>query len=395
MDISHKEQGVLIQDMPEKFTQPDNLVEPNIDIVTKKKKKTGFYSLIHTQIGSMRSMLELSQSGSGFRRMATLKINSMKLQMNKHMSNLNNSSLELVEEDNILERAKEITEKREQEKTGKTTLFQGKLQTGSLTDQFTGADGSNYVSYFLINDEENMKGWGVTPDSIPQHIGSFKGMPFVITAKRFFEKSPYGEMTDHPSTDHFGSLGIRIGGYGPNTRPKEFNDLMQQAKFQEEFRVGNIEEVFKKSNGDWHALIKLKPEFANHQMPSLVSPALFQINPAEPVNAIKTWLGMHLAGLDEQPAYGNNAVYKGSCFGTGEECMRKLSASMNDTFKPCFKSKLANINLKLAKIRIDMIQREAAQMSSDHSNIQKQNLLCSNGGYGPSSCDNTNITHEI
>lgn len=287
-----------------------------------------------------------------------------------------------------------IKNKREQQKT---TLFQGKLHTGSLEDQFVGTDGSNYVSYFLINDEENMKGWGITSDSISQHIGSFKGMPFVITAKRFFENSPYGEMTDHPSTDHFGSLGIRIGGYGPMTRPKEFNDLMQQAKFQEEFRVGNIEEVFKKSNGDWHALIKLKPEFANHQMPSLVSPALFQINPAEPQNAIKTWLGMHLAGLDERPAYGNNAVYKGSCFGTGEECMRKLSASMNEqSFKPCFKSKLAFINLKLAKIRIDLIQREAAQLSSDHSNIQKQDLLCNNGGgYGTQSCDNTNVTHEI
>lgn len=380
--------------MPEKFTQPDNLVEPNIDIVTKKKKKTGFYSLIHTQIGSM--LEELSQTGSAFRRMATLKINSMKLQMNE-MSNLNNSSLKLVEEDNILERAKKITEKRKQQKTEKTTLFQGKLQTGSLTDKFTGTDGFNYVSYFLINDEENMKGWGVTPESIPRHIGSFKGMPFVITAKRFFEKSPYGEMTDHPSTDHFGSLGIRIGGYGPNTRQKEFNDLMQQAKFQEEFRVGNIEEVFKKSNGDWHALIKLKPEFANYQMPSLVSPALFQLNSAEPANAITTWVGMHLAGLDEQPAYGNNAVYKGSCFGTGEECMRKLSASMNEQpFKPCFKSKLVLVNLKLAKIRIDLIQKKiATQLSSDHSDIQKQNLVCSNSGYGPSSCDNNNITHEI
>ena len=70
--------------MPEKFIQPDNLVEPNIDIVTNKKKKTGFYSLIHTQIASMRSMLELSQTGSPFRRMATLKINNMKLQMSKH-----------------------------------------------------------------------------------------------------------------------------------------------------------------------------------------------------------------------------------------------------------------------------------------------------------------------
>ena len=48
-----------------KFTQNPDFPEPNIDIVTGEKKKTGFFSLIHTQIGSMISMLDkMSQSGS-------------------------------------------------------------------------------------------------------------------------------------------------------------------------------------------------------------------------------------------------------------------------------------------------------------------------------------------
>lgn len=235
--------------------------------------------------------------------------------------------------------------------------FQGKLQTGALSDQFMSADGGQYVSYFLLNDQENLKGWGVTPDSIPRHIASFKGMPFVITAKRFFANSPYGEITDHPSTDHFKNLGIVLGGLGPMSRPREFNDLVQQAKFQEEFRVGNIEDVFQKSNGDWHALIKILPQFADMQMPNLVSPALFQINKDDPANAITSWVGMHLAGLDEQPAYGNNAIYTGSCWGTSGECLTKLSASMRDTpFIPCFKTKMASMNLKLAKIRLNLIR---------------------------------------
>ena len=119
-------------------------------------------------------------------------------------------------------------------KTGKTGMFQaGKMQTGSLEDQFKSADGGSYVSYFLLNAKENLKGWGVTEESIPKHIASFKGMPFVITSAKFFPKSAYKNVTDHPSTDHFENLGIKIGsGTGPNWRAKEYNDLMQQAKFQ-------------------------------------------------------------------------------------------------------------------------------------------------------------------
>jgi hypothetical protein len=282
-------------------------------------------------------------------------------------------------------------------KTGSMIQMQGKLQTGSYVDSFQGTDGAHYASYFLLNDQENLKGWGVTPDSIPRHIASFKGMPFVVTSKKFFANSPYGDVTDHPSTDHFGHLGIKVGsGYGPDWRKKEYNDLMQQAKFQEEFRVGNIEDVFKKSNGDWHALIKIKPEFANYQMPPLVSPALFQLNKDEPQNKITTWVGMHLAGLDESPAYGNNAVYTGSCYGTAGECLTKLSASlskMDEPFEPCFKSKLHKANLRLAKIRLDLLS--AAMMSDDHQSIEHKSLLCKNQSGQSTSCETEDINHEI
>ena len=292
----------------------------------------------------------------------------------------------------ILDQAERI--KKEQGKAEGLISFQGKLQTGAMSDQFMSADGGQYVSYFLLNDKENLKGWGVTPDSIPRHIASFKGMPFVITAKRFFAKSPYGEITDHPSTDHFKNLGIVLGGLGPMSRPREFNDLVQQAKFQEEFRVGNIEDVFQKNNGDWHALIRVLPQFADMQMPNLVSPALFQINKDEPANAITSWVGMHLAGLDEQPAYGNNAIYTGSCWGTSGECLTKLSASMRDTpFIPCFKTKMASMNLKLSKIRLNLLA--AAMISSDHAVIQKESLLCKSPSGQSITCNSSDIKHEI
>jgi hypothetical protein len=246
----------------------------------------------------------------------------------------------------------------------------GKMQTGSLVDSYKSGSGDIYDSYFLINAKENLKLWGVTPESIPRHIGSFKGMPFVITAKRFFEKSPYGDMTDHPDTSHFPMLGIKVGIH----RPKEANEMMQQAAFQEEFRVGNIEDIFNKGD-DYFALIKRDKKFANFQMPLLVSPAIFQLNPHEPANKITTWIGMHLAGLDEKPAYGNAAIYRGSCMGTKGECLRQLSAKLdgNMLLLPCTKKHLQMANLKIASIRIAML-RDGMQMSTDHPEIQVKNI---------------------
>ena len=194
--------------------------------------------------------------------------------------------------------------------------------TASLQSEFTSPTGDKYVSYFLIKgDEVNGMGWGVTEQSIPKHIASFKDRPFTITANRFFPASPYGEQTDHPVTDHFKRLGI--------SRPRAINDMIQQSDFQEEFRVGNIEEVFQDKDSNWMAFIKIEPRFASMQMPPMVSPGIFQLDPREPADKITNWVGMHLTGLDESPAYGNIALFKGSCDGTKGACMTQLTASLN------------------------------------------------------------------
>lgn len=249
---------------------------------------------------------------------------------------------------------------------GKNNTFKfqiGKLRTGSLVDDFRTANDDRYVSYFLLNADVNLKEWGVTALSLPQHIGTFKNMPFVITKTKFFEASAYGEETDHPSTEHFARLGI--------TRSPEKNDMMQQAAFQEEFRVGNIEEIINTKDGDYLAFIKIKPEFANYEMPPLVSPAIFQLNPMEPPNRITQWVGMHLAGLDEAPAYGNSAVFKGSCNGDKNTCLTQLSAKMpqlNVYLPPCAMKKIFNARLKVVMMKI------AAMQSSDHPQIRIQNI---------------------
>ncbi len=245
-----------------------------------------------------------------------------------------------------------------------------KLRTGSLVDDFRPSNGDRYVSYFLLNDEENLKGWGVQTASIPKNIDTFKGMPFVVTSKKFFADSPYGTTTDHPSTEHFKDLNIRVG----RDIPPQRNDMMLQASFQEKFRVGNIEEIIRAKDGNYLAFIKVDPKFANHEMPPLVSPAIFQLNPMEPADNIRTWVGMHLAGLDERPAYGNYAVYKGSCNGDKGSCLTQLSASMPkfaQSLPPCTMKKIFAARVKVASMRLMM---SAAQMSSDHPQIQKLNV---------------------
>lgn len=256
----------------------------------------------------------------------------------------------------------------------KRTAKLGMLRTGSQVDQFTATNGDRYVSYFLLNDTENLKGWGVTTASLERNIDTFKNMPFVVTKSAFFPDSPYKENTDHPSTEHFKDLGIKLGNC-EGCRKQEVNDMIQQASFQEEFRVGNIEEIIRSKNGDYLAFIKIDPKFAKYEMPPLVSPAIFQLNPMEPQNKIQTWVGMHLAGLDEKPAYGNFAVYRGSCNGDKGACLRQLSASMPKQqtayFPPCAMKKLFNSRIKVAAMNMALM---ASQMSSDHSAIERLNV---------------------
>lgn len=247
---------------------------------------------------------------------------------------------------------------------------ESKLLSGSLYQDQT-VNGDRYVSYFLLNASTNLKEWGVTPNSISKHIASFKGMPFVITNNTWFAKSAYGEVYDHPSTEHFGKLGIhRAGGS---------NEMMSQASFQEEFRVGNIEEIITARNGDMLAFIKILPQFATREMPPLVSPAIFQLNASEPADQITSWIGMHLAGLDEKPAYGNSAVFKGSCNGEKGACLTQLSAKL----------KTCPTTMSLATARLTLL-KFAAQLSSDHEDVQAKPILCNKGG-GLASCGQDEI----
>jgi len=157
-----------------------------------------------------------------------------------------------------------------------------------------------YLKYFLLTAKNvNGNGWGVSPKTLEANIKKFRGKPFVVTAKSWIPDSDYDDYV-HP---HIPT-----------------NNLSAIYAHQEKYRVGSIVDVFKE-NDNWYAQVEIKPKFAHMETLPFCSPAIFQVNPHEPENAISQWEGLHLAGLDKDPAYGPMiAMLKGTCIGTPDEC---------------------------------------------------------------------------
>jgi len=256
-----------------------------------------------------------------------------------------------------------------------------KLSVGKKKDSYKFASAieqdDEYVSYFLIKgDVVNGRDWGVTNESIPQHIHTFKGMPFVITSDDFIENSLYNEIYDHPNVRD----ARRAGLLGPG-QPLDPNDIELVKSFQSLFRVGIIEDVIKVDDS-WRAVVKKDEKFKGRQFPPFCSPAIFRGNDTDPDDAISEWEGIHLAGLDERPAYGNIALYKGACSGTLESCktqFRHASApkpqkiatvyGKGQSTEPC---KIMQLRKALAVHNIKM----AALLSTTNSQTKVQNLHC-------------------
>lgn len=166
--------------------------------------------------------------------------------------------------------------------------------------------GDKFAKYYLIDSlDTNGNGWGVTDPSIPNNIQSFVGMPFVVTAKEWITDSPYEDQFDHPFI------------------PTNQLDLIMA--HQEHFRVGNIIKVAKDEDQRWYAMIAIDEKYRHLPLPPFCSPAIYQINPHEPENQITQWIGLHLAGLDRDPAYGPRvALLRGSCTGEVGQCTHQF-----------------------------------------------------------------------
>jgi len=205
-------------------------------------------------------------------------------------------------------------------------------------------------SYFLITgDELNGNEWGVTEDSIPKNIQSAINMPFVVSSNEFIENSPYGKRYMHPNILHFQK---NLPEYVAGLNPDKFEDNII---FQKPYHVGEMKKVFFDTEKDtWRTILTRDPKFVNHQMPPFCSISIFQDDMSEPEGQISKWRVTNLTGLKDRPAYGDQAIYDGTCNGTLTKCTKSFA---ND------KSILAT-QTKFAKEKI------AAMISTDNVTTQ-------------------------
>jgi len=199
--------------------------------------------------------------------------------------------------------------------------------TASLDDEFVPDPDKQgkFASYFLLKgDEVNGREWGVTSESIPANIQTFIGKPLVATGDKFIQDSPYGVNFVHPSISHFiGRAPELVAGLNPM-------NVDHILKFQDRFRIGTIDDVFfNKDKQLWNAVIRLAEGVEASDLPPFVSPALYQMDMTEHEGSLTKWTGLHLAALDQRPAYGNIALLNGTCSGTTGQCKTQFAGSEN------------------------------------------------------------------
>lgn len=183
-----------------------------------------------------------------------------------------------------------------------------------------------FASYFLLKgDEINGREWGVTSASIPKNIESFIGRPLVATGDRFIDDSPYGVQYLHPSISHFTTRSPQLVA---GLNPMDIDDILS---FQNRFKIGTIEEVFFDGNKNlWNAVVRLADGVEASDLPPFCSPALYQLDMTEPEGNITQWTGLHLAALDQRPAYGSIALLNGTCHGTTGQCKTQFAGNKNE-----------------------------------------------------------------
>lgn len=182
-----------------------------------------------------------------------------------------------------------------------------------------------FASYFLLKgDEVNGREWGVTSSSIPENIKSFIGMPLVATGNKFVPDSPYGVQFLHPSISHFVQEAPDLVA---GLNPMDMGDIKT---FQDKFRIGTIDDVFFNPNKNlWNASVKLAEGVEASDLPPFCSPAIYQLDMTEHEGSITKWTGLHLAALDQRPAYGNIALLNATCSGTSAQCKMNFAGQEN------------------------------------------------------------------
>jgi len=194
-----------------------------------------------------------------------------------------------------------LKEQRIAKEHGHAIIFKGH-DRGVFHSSSLESQQGKFVKYWLLNAKQtNGNGWGIAAHTAKQNMGQFIGQPLVVTSSKWHGASIYGESFEHPYL--------------------ETDNLNVIFAHQEKFRVGNIVDIHEDRNNDFFATVKMLPKFAGMILPPFCSPAIYQLDAKEADGNISKWKALHLAALDENPAYGARiALLKGTCIGTPDAC---------------------------------------------------------------------------
>jgi len=220
-------------------------------------------------------------------------------------------------------------------------VFKGH-RLGGFKGASLNSQSGKFAKYWLLNAKEtNGNGWGIAAHTAKENMKKFIGRPLVVTAKSWHGASEYGEEYEHP--------------YLPT------NDISAILNHQDKFRVGSIVDVFEDSNGDWFANIEMLPKFASRTLPPFCSPAIYQLDAKENEGQISKWEALHLAALNENPAYGARiALLKGTCIGTGNECKVQFKAAKLEAEVVCTKKLKGRMSSLKKKQKISKVKARLA-----------------------------------
>jgi len=241
----------------------------------------------------------------------------------------------------------------------KSATASGCSQMCLATASFFQKDGSNFGKFFLINGQENLKGWRVTVESLPKFLKTFIGKPFV----------------SEPELKHFGADDMPV------------HEVMQ---VQEDFRVGDIVDVtYDPKTTQAEAIVKFHNtpegekiwnEIQNGEA-IYVSPAVagFSID-GERGAIFVEWYGLHLARVSN-PAYGVfHASLKKTCTGKDKECLDMLVASANihttvqdSSYIPKTSSSVKMVEEKIGSTKTDEQQKgvDNPKVATDEKEVKE------------------------
>lgn len=160
--------------------------------------------------------------------------------------------------------------------------------------------------------------WRADDSLIEQRVNEFVGKPFVLTPDK--QHPPYDDVLFH--------------------RPDTYENLL---KSQEKFRIGTIQKVESQPNDvknaalgkTWYAYIEINDPkwvqaFKNGEIPEYISPSVYDPYNLPNYTSLIDFRANHIASTDK-PAYGNKAIVRGSCSGSGPKCTAELKEASNSS----------------------------------------------------------------